>query len=411
MWWSLLKRIWANLGTFLLAFALAFAVWISAVVAADPSEERDYPSLLPLEARGMDAGLLLIGNLPTTVTARISAPASLWGQLSSNPGSLHAYIDLTGLAAGEFTVPIRIESSLRPIRIVQVIPQEASIALEPKEVRELPVSLQTEGHPALGFQVTETVLNPMMATVVGPRSLIEQVATLQAVVNLTNERESITPSVDIKAVDVAGNVLSGLTIDPAQAHVTVTIQQAGGYRDVAVKVETIGQPSSGYRVTNISVSPQIVTLFSTDPQLVASLPGYVGTQPLDLTNLKENLQTHLALALPAGVIVVGEEQNVQVLIGIAPIETSISLNLNVEVVGLANGYEARLSPLTVTVILSGPLSVLQNLHAGDVRLLVDVSGLLSGTYLLEPKPEIVPTDVRLLSITPSSVQVTIQKTN
>jgi YbbR domain-containing protein len=408
MWRPLLRRLWANFGTFLFAFALAFAVWISAVVAADPNEERDYPAPLPLEVRGLDSSLLLIGNVPTEVNARIGAPSSLWEQLSSNPQSLQAYIDLTDLTEGEHVLPVRIESSLRPIRVVRVSPEEVSIALEPRAVKELPVTARVEGQPALGFQVDKLTFDPETATVVGPASLVEQVAGLQAVLDVTDARESIATSIDIQAVDAAGAVLSGLTIQPAQALVTLAILQAGGYRDVAVKVETSGQPASGFRVTNISVSPPVVTLFSTDPTIVAGLPGFVGTQALDLTNLSDNLQTRLALDLPLGVIIVGEEQNVEVSIGIAPIETSVLLNLNVEVIGLASGYEVQLSPSSVSVILSGPLSVLQNLSADDVRLFVDLTGLPAGTHLLEPQAEILPADVQVLSITPVSIEVVIK---
>lgn len=403
----LLGLLWRNLSTFLLAFALAFAVWISAVVAADPNDERDFPTLLPLEVHGLDPSLILIGNLPAEVQVRLSAPASLWEQLTSD--SLVAYIDLSNLVGGEHIVPIQIESSLRPIRVVKVTPEEVSIALEPRAVKELPVIARVVGEPALGFQVSDVSLSPVQATVVGPVSLMAEVAELQAVLDVTGARASITTVVDIQAVDAAGSVLSGLSIEPAQANLSLSVLQAGGYRDVAVKVETIGQPASGFRVTNISVSPPVVTLFSTDPEIVASLPGFVSTQPLDLTSLNENLQTRLALALPAGVIIVGEEQNVEVEIGIAPIETSVLLNLNVEVIGLANGYKAELSPISVSVILSGPLSVLQSLGADDVRLFIDVSGLPVGTHLLEPQWEILPDGVQLLSITPTSIEVIISR--
>jgi YbbR domain-containing protein len=132
--------------------------------------------------------------------------------------------------------------------------------------------------------------------------------------------------------------------------------------------------------------------------------------PLDLTGTDEDLITQLALALPQGVIVIGEKQNVDVTIGIAPIETSILLNVPVETIGLATDYTAELSPQSVSVILSGPLSILQSLSAGDVRFFVDLSGLLAGTHLLEPQVEILPEDVQLLATTPSSIEVTITRT-
>lgn len=404
-----LTRIWSSLGTLLLSFALAFAVWVSAVVAADPSEERDFPTPLPLEVRGQSSGLILVGDIPTEVLLRMSAPLSLWDRLTGDVDTMTAFIDLSNLGPGEYTVPIEIESELRPIRVVQVTPDEVAFELAPLAVREFAVVALVEGAPALGFQAEEIEVDPQQAAVSGPSDLVNEVDSVVAVLDITDARDSINTTVSLQAVDQNGAVLSGITIDPERATVDQAIRQAGGYRDVAVKVETIGQPATGFRVTSISVTPPIVTLFSTEPELVAGLPGFVSTVPLDLSNLEEDLQTQLTLALPQGVIVIGEEQNVDVTIGIAPIETSILLSLPVETIGLANGYGAELSPQTVSVILSGPLSVLQSLSADDVRFFVDLSGLLSGTHLLEPQVEILPEDVQLLAITPSSIEVTISR--
>ena len=408
---SSMSRIWSSLGTLLLSFALAFAVWVSAVVAADPSEEHDFPNPLPLEVRGQSSDLILVGDIPTEVVLRLSAPGTLWDRLTSRVDAVKAYIDLSNLGPGEYTLPVKVESELRPYRVVQVTPEEVTFELAPLSVRDFPVVAQVEGTPALGFQVEEVEVDPQTATVSGPSDLVGEVASVVVVLDITDARASISTDVTLQAVDQNGAVLSGLTIDPERATLNQAIRQAGGYREVAVKVETIGQPAPGFRVTNISVTPPIVTLFSTEPEIVASLPGFVSTVPLDLTNVEDDLQTRLALALPQGVIVIGEEQNVEVLIGIAPIETSILLSLPVEVIGLASGYQAELSPQTVSVILSGPLSILQSLSADDVRFFVDLSGLQSGTHLLEPQVEILPQDVQLLATTPSSIEVIITRSS
>lgn len=406
---TLWQRLWSNIGTLSLAFLLAFAVWMSAVVAADPNEVRDYPAPLALQVRGLDPSLVIIGNLPSSVTVRLGAPSSLWQQLIAQPAPITAYVDLTGYTEGEHVIDVEIESALRPIRVVSTSPMELAITLEQRAVRDFPVTASLQGQLALGFQMDGVVVEPVTATVIGPLSLMAQVAGLQAVLDINQARESISASVPLRAVDANGVVLSGLTIEPAEAQMEVSILQSGGYRDVAVKVETIGQPASGFRVTDISVSPPVVTLFSADPQVVANLPGFVSTQPLDLTNLNDDLQTRLLLDLPQGVIVVGEEQNVQVTVGIAPVESSVLLNLNVEVIGLASTRNASLSPESVSVIISGPLSVLQNLSPADVRLIVDVSGLALGTHMVEPEAEILPSGVQILSITPSSIEVVISR--
>jgi YbbR domain-containing protein len=403
----LLRRLWANFGTFLLAFALAFAVWISAVVAADPNEERPFPRAVPLEIRNQDPSLIVFGEIPSQVNLRVSAPVSLWDRLVSDTGAMKAYIDLRDLGVGEHIVSVEVESSLRPVRTVQVTPQEITITLEERASRVLPVTAILVGEPVLGFRTDTLSVAPDEVTVSGPRDLVADVAQVRAQLNIENIRESVSAQIELNAIDEEGNVLEGLTISPSSVSVHQAIVQEGGYREVAVKVETFGLPAEGYRVTSISVSPPIVTLFSNDPELVAQLPGFVSTVALDLSGAEEDIAARLALNLQQGVSVQGDQQSVEVVVGIAPIESSKQISVEIEVVGLGPGLEASISPDSVNVILSGPLSVLTSLRAGDVRMIVDLTGLSPGTHLLEPIPEILPEDVRALSISPSSVEVTI----
>ena len=73
-----------------------------------------------------------------------------------------------------------------------------------------------------------------------------------------------------------------------------------------VRAVTVGQVSTGYRVTNISVNPIGVVVFSSNPELVNNLPGYIETQPVDLTGKENDFETLVDLNLPAGITVVGD---------------------------------------------------------------------------------------------------------
>lgn len=403
----LLRSAWNNIGTLMLALALAFAVWISAVVAEDPNQERNFPRALELEVRNQNPAMLLLGELPSPISVRLSAPSSLWDRLTSEPTAVKVYLDLEGLEAGEHTLAIQVETGLRPVRIVQITPEEVTIELETRASRELPVTLEILGAPALGFNLDEPVLEPARVAVSGPQSLVADVDVVRALLDVTDANETISQDLALQALDAQGNVLSGLTIEPTTVAITQPLLQEGGYRVVSVVVEPVGLQATGFRVTNITVTPPIVTLYSSDPQLVVDLPGFVSTLPLDISGAEADIEIRLALDLPEGVQVVGEEQNVLVRIGIAPIETSIVLNIDVEVAGLGRGLVADISPQTVGVILSGPLAVLDNLQSGDVRLLVDLTDLGKGVHLLEPQAEILPDGVQVLSITPSSIEVVI----
>ena len=405
------KFIWGNLNTLILAFALAFAVWISAVVAADPNEQRVYPQQLLLSVDHLDSQLLLLGSLPDSIDVELSAPNSLWDRIASEANALKAFVDLSGLGSGQHLVTVQVESSIQPVRMLTIDPPQISIILEPLESLNFSASVQIMGEVALGFQIEESSLNPVEISVSGPASLIAEIDQIVALVNVSGARESLVSEVSLVAHDSNGDVIGGLSLLPSTVLTQMTIAQAGGYREVAVAVETNGQPAQGFRVIDISVSPPIVTLFSDDIQLIEGLPGFVSTLPLDLSEAQENIISRLALNLPDGVSVEGEQQNVEVRIGIAPIESSIPITVIVEIIGLPADTIAEISPESVNLILSGPLAILESLAPGDVRLLVDVSELDAGAHLLGPKVEILPEDIQVLSITPSSVEIVISVTD
>ena len=90
-------------------------------------------------------------------------------------------------------------------------------------------------------------------------------------------------------------------------------------------------------------------------------------------------------------------------VGIAALESSTTITIPVEVVGMPARLEAQVSPDTVDVILSGPLPILDTLQDGDVRLFVDVTDLAEGIYTLAPSADILPEKVKVESILPASV--------
>jgi YbbR domain-containing protein len=208
-------------------------------------------------------------------------------------------------------------------------------------------------------------------------------------------------------VDSNGRQLSGITIAPEQTSSSATIVQSGGYREVVVRVETIGTLPSGYRLTNISVSPPTITLFSSNPQAVADMPGFVSTEPIDLQDAVDDIEVRLTLDLPDEVVMVGDEQSVEVFVGIAAIETTISLTLPVQILELAPGLSASLSPDSVEVFLTGPLTVLEALTPDDVIVSISLSGLDVGTHLAVTHAEVITDGVVIESINPDTIEVVI----
>ncbi|GIV65256.1 MAG: hypothetical protein KatS3mg046_516 [Bellilinea sp.] len=408
---EVLRRLLRLLPSLITAFVLALAVWISAVSSSDPLVERTYPNPLPIEIIGQDPGLVITSPVPGSVTVVLSAPQSIWNQLTTETGSVRAFLDLSGLESGSHTVPVKIQISARPVRKIAQSPQTITVTLERLASKEFPIRVVTRGSPAVGYTADTPTLSQTSVTVSGPESQVNRVAEVQATLDISQATETISRTVNLVAVDVNDNPISGVSLLPDRVTVRQNISQRFGYRNVVVKVVVLGQVASGYRLTNISVFPPAVTVFSADPQVVSDLPGFIETEPLNINGLKDDLDISLSLNLPAGVSVVGDQTEVLVRVGVAAIESSLTLpNIPVEITGLQPGLSAEISPETITVIISGPVALLDRLRATDVRAVVDLSTLSEGTYQIEPEVEILIAELKTESLLPESVEVIITRT-
>jgi YbbR domain-containing protein len=407
---KIIRWIASNFGIFLLAFILSLSVWVLAVTSSDPDETASLPDPVSIEFIGQDPGLVPVGDLPSSVDVILQAPESVWKMISADPTSVRAIADLTGLKTGNHQVEIVIQVAVSPVQVISVTPNTLAILLEPLATIKLPVEISISGEPSIGYKLGEVALTPFEVVISGPESLVTQVASAQVILDAAGAKETIETVFPVVVSDSSGNVLSGLTVSPGDIQVYLPIEQMGGYRDLAVKVVTVGRAASGYRLASVSAFPAIVTVYSANVTLIERLPGYVETSPLDLSGASENIETRLGLILPPDVTVVGE-QTVIVQVSISPIEDSVTISYRtVVIIGLNPVYKAQVSPVTVDVILSGPVPALDSLKLSDVTVSVDTSGLGPGTYQLTPIVSIAADDIQVQSILPSTVQVIITGT-
>ena len=403
----MLHWISENYRTFLWAFALSIAVWVVAVTSADPDETRTLSSAVPIQIIGQDPSLVISNEIPTEVEVTLRAPRSVWNLIEADPQIVQAILDLSGLSSGEHSLDLQIQIDARPVQIISVGPRTITFMLETLATQTLSVDLSLAGETAIGYQVGEASLEPVEVVVAGAQSQVQKVTRARVAVDLSGIRENFDQTLPVEVLDEKGQKVEGITISPEMIHVTLPVSQQGGYRDVAIKVITTGRVASGYRLTDISVFPPVVTVFATDPQLVNELPGVLETQALDLQNAKEDINTRIPLSLPDGISIVGE-QTVLIQVGISPIESSITLaSEKVEITGLGAGLSAQVLPLTVDVILSGPLPLLDTLTRQGVRVTVDLTSLLPGTHQIVPKVEILISDIVVESILPNTIEVVI----
>ena len=406
---NLLRWLGKNLTSLILSLLLAIVIWTSAVTSANPNIETELT--IPLEVIQPATDIAIVDPLPETVTIKILAPESIILQLEED-NLITANINLTDIEAGTYRFPVKVNipDQIKPIRILEQTPKQLELNVSNLISKSLSISIQIEGEPVIGYKIGRLEWDQVRATVTGQETKVNQIATVFGILDISDARETISTDLKLEAQDENGVPVDAVTVEPDIVHVNQVISLQGGYRNVAVNVTTVGIVEPGYRFTSITPAPPTVMVFSEDPQLVEQLPGYVNTSPLDLTGVDGYLETILELDLPNGVSVVGDP-TVLVQVNITALETNMSISREVEIIGLLPGLSAEASPIQVSVRVSGPVPILENLILRDIRVVVDLSNLDVGTHTVSPTVEILPADVIWEDISPTTVEIVIEESS
>lgn len=397
-----LRWIASNTPLMVLALILAALAWVAAVEEEDPTLEERYPQGIPVTPSELPDGMLIVGEFDERVQVTVRTPRSVWSSLKLDDFTVA--VDLTGLGAGSHEVPIQVILDEHPSRVILVEPEYVTLELAVEAERTVPVRVQLEGEPTLGYLVRGLVVVPRQVMVSGPRPYVDQVVEAGARISVQDANTGIEQEFRLQIRDSEGQPVPYVSLTPEVVNVRIPIELSSYYRILAVKVVPEGQVAPGYRITDISVEPPSVTVFGI-PDIIAALPGHIETEAIDLEGAQADVVERPVLNAPPGVsIVIGEQPVVRV--SVEAIQSSLTVELVPELQGLGPGLTATVSPETVEFILSGPLPLLEALEDDDTRLILDLFRLPPGTHQVEPQL-VVPERVTAQSILSATMQVEV----
>jgi len=397
---KIIRKFVSFLPTLLTALVLAIIVWVSSVTASDPNQTITYKTPIKLEILGLNPDLVITYQEVQSVKVTLRAPRSVHARLANDPGLINATINLSGLEAGDHILIPEVLVDLKPVQVVEVSPASVEISLEKVSSRTMSISLVQTGTLPVGFQIRSARLSQSEVKLVGPESLVNTVVDVVATIDVSELTSSISRTLDLKPINEAGVVVEGVVLNPSRVDVSIEVEQLIGYRNVFVKIVTNGSVAQGYHLTSIVVDPPILTVYASNPDLIRSMPAY-GAQ--------QSFESRVGLQLPEGIVVIGD-QSVVVSVGVEAIYTSTQIiGVPVTAINLAGGLQAKLSPQSVDVYISGPMNLLENIGTASVHVTLDLTGLTEGTYQLSPTVELERPELRLDSTLPGLIEVVITK--
>ena len=399
------QEIRQNLGLLSLSVLLAFFFWAIAVEVEDPTIQRTYTNAITVTHRHLPDDKIAYGE-EVRVQVTLRTPQSVWESLRQE--EIEAYVDLSDVATGTVSLSIQVEVDRSPLEVVSVSPKEIQLNVEQIAEKDVPVVVIQEGEPALGYEAQDSMAAPEFIHVRGPASFVRQAVRAEVAVDVEGQLSDVTEDIRPVIVDENGDPIPQLEIAPRTVTVNIPIQEPGYFRKLPVNINLRGELAPGYRLSNLEVRPEIVTIFG-NTYAVQNAPSYLQTQPISLTQITESLTTTLDLQMPEGLFVVDPNSTqVTVTIMIEPIEGSITLELTPQIEGLSRNLTATVEIDSIVVLLSGPLATMETIEKEDVRLTIDVTNLTPGEYAIRPTVNVTET-VTVENVLPETIPIRIER--
>lgn len=364
---------------------------------------REYEEPILIEVRNIGAGLQSVQDL-TNRTVMLTLRAPQRSLESQQADDFTAIIDLAGLTAGNHEVEVEITALNPDVEVIVHEPRQLRVQLEPVISKFVPVEVEVMDSPAFGYDWQEPLSAPAEVEISGPRTLVTQVRSVVATVFLRNAKSQVEDVRPLSARNAQNLELERVNVEPSTARIVVPVVQTPGRKEVVVRADVKGLPSPNYRLTGVNVDPQTVVLLGS-PSALREVPGYVETTPLLIEGAIDDVRERLPLILPENVSTL--EDSVFVTVGVAPLESSLTVTRHPVVQGVGDDMRITVSLEEVEVIVSGPLPRLELLGPEEVRVLLDLTGLLPGSHLVQPTV-VVPEGIVEEGVIPEAIEVLIE---
>jgi YbbR domain-containing protein len=382
-----------------LVLALILWGWVSTI--EDPKRDRTFADL-PIATKDLGEGLVITTQIPN-VRVDIDGPKSEIDGV--NAAAVMPYIDLGNIdEPGQYTVDVDLEH-IDGLWHTKLTPNKLTLTIEQQTSKDFPLTTEISGESGSTRRIGDVRAATTTVTVTGAESQVAKVSKVVLPITIENQARDFVNSFTPVARDAAGNEVTGVTISPDTVSATVPISSRG--KQVAVIVQTAGQPADGYTVTSRVANPQTVTVDGPDDVIQNMIA--VNTRPVDIQDKTSTVQASVEIAdLPADVTVIepaGGEVAVQIGITQEGVRQELA-GQTITHVNLGPGLGVEIQPSEVTVVVNGSDEALSALQSGDITVQVDLEGLGPGTYTLKPKV-LLAQGLEWVSSSPSEVTVRI----
>lgn len=395
-----------NLIVQLVCLLLSVGLWIYVTNIENPIKSYEL-SRVPVEIKNADslkeAGLALSPNQDFYVNLNIEGNNQ--DLFSVDKSDFKISIDLNEfvLKKGVNKIAVSIEEAPSTVKIKNSTGLTITVNTEAYETKEVPVKSKIDVISKSSYYVATPVFSPEKIIVSGPESLVNRVTKVIAEGEESNAVKTIVKNYMIIPVDENDKEVTGVQLSQKWVEATIEINEG---KTVPIKITTTGTLPNGLKLK--SITSNITEVGITGPQSILNSITEIGTEVINLSEIKDTTNIEVALSMPEGILIHNSENSVAVNINV---EKPITKEFTIEysVIGKQSGITVSLDTNKVTITVSGFEGILEGLTESNFTAELDLSEYTEeGEFIKSPTVNLVGIDNVIIDNI-SEVKVTVSK--
>ena len=241
------------------------------------------------------------------IKLKVKAPRSLF--INLNEKDFKAYVDLKGLDAGTHQVDVK-TSLPQGMELVEADPEQVMVTLDRIVSRKIKAEFIVSG--AAGPDATVAHVKPDVeyVTIEGPESAVQTVSRVIGYVGLSGNTNDFQLQVPLTAINSDGREVSGVTVTPGNASVTVQMARGLNKKIVLIQPQVKQDLGEDYELVKVSTDPAKIEIAG-DAKALAAMNS-VSTEATSLAHVTKTTDKAARLTLPEGVTVTNQTVNVHI---------------------------------------------------------------------------------------------------
>jgi len=393
-----------NIDIKLLSLFLAIILWLYIASGENPIIENFIDISLTQNNLSED---LVIKEFPANVSIGIEGPKNIINNISSN--QISGVVNFSEISKeGLYKMNVEVVAPKRT-QITRIIPSEIKVEVERILTKEVEVEYSLIGIPEKGYSLAdEPQLNPSKVKIIGAQSVLESVKQTICAIDISGIKEDLNRMIKVKVVDVNGNEIKEVKIDPDIVEVSISLTRGYPEKQLSVKPKIVGKPAPGYYISEILSNPDEIKIFGNYSKINSI--EFLETIPIDVSGITKTLSVKVPPALDEGLnIAEGEVELIEVAIQVKEVIIDKTLkNISVYPQNISPFVTCEIRPEAVDITVEGKNILVDKLKEEDIKAFIK----FTDNFKVEQKVKVqidLPEGIFLIKVEPEEVTVLINK--